>query len=292
MKAARPFLALGTALLLAGTGGAQDWRTEFSYTWADNLSRTSYPPDRLAATLLDGAVTADWHRQLAPDWSALVTGEAGFEQVRAFPGLDSVHLGGRVELRKKFGLGPFAPVLAFGGGAARYDLHEDGRSLWRVDAGASLSQRLTESWRIVASGSWNEDYAKAHPFDIRNLRVSLETTWDVRDGWQLGAGASHLWGELTANANTDIFQHALHGGLGPAVANYYGRVAYGPSWSFGDDWVAYRINCRANFWWLGLTISLGENTSLPLRYETVRVVNRVDVSYTSDFWSLSIVHRF
>ena len=129
-------------------------------------------------------------------------------------------------------------------------------------------------------------------FSLDTKESSLETAWEVVNGWELSAGGSRLWGQLTANANQDIFQQALEGGFGPAVASYYNSVAYAHSWSYGDDWVAYRIDCRADMWWLGLGVALGDNTSLPLRYEAVKVINRANVAYKSDFWSLSIVHRF
>jgi hypothetical protein len=288
-----PSLAIpGLLTVLAGVAPAQDWRAEFTSTWAENLSRTSYAADRENAALSDGSIAFDWHRQLTGDWSTLVEGESGFEQVRAFPGLDSAHAGARIDLKRKFGLGPFAPVLTFSGRAARYDFHEAGRSNWKVGSSVTLGQRLTDTWRVEAGGRWDEDYAKAHPFDVRNRRLSLETTWDVRDGWQLNAGGARLWGELTANSNEDVFQHALDGSLGPVVANYYHSIPVEHSTAFDTDWVAYRIDCHADLWWLGLNIALGENTSLPLRYDAVRVVNRAHVGYNSEFWSLSIVHRF
>jgi hypothetical protein len=285
-------LTLCAVIIPALEAGAQDWHAEASYTWAENLSRTSYAPDRENGAVYDGSVTAEWHRQLTPNWTMLVNAEAGLEQVPAFPGLDSVHLGPRADLRWKFGLGPFAPVLTFSSAASRYELHEHGRSNWRIESSLSLSKRLTETWRVAASGGYQEDYARDHPFDIRNRRLSLETNWDFAEGWQLSAGGSRLWGELTANANQDIWGQALSGGFGRTVANYYNTVPYEHSTAFETDWIAYRIDCRADIWWASVSFALGANTSLPLRYESVKVVNRAQVSYNSEFWSLSIVHRF
>lgn len=280
--------------LLAGAAsvGAQDWRVDATYTWAENLSRTSYAPDRENAVVLDGSVAVSGHRQLNADWSVLTDLEAGAEQVRAFPGLDSVHGGARLEFKRKFGLGPFAPTLVLGGSATRFDLHENARSHWNTEGSVTLNQRLTDTWRVAVGGRWDEDYARAHPFDVINRRLTAETWWEVREGWELDAGASRLWGQLTANANEDIFAQAMNGANGPAVAAYYQSIPVTHSTAFDTDWVAYRIDCHGDFWWLGLNVALGENTSLPLRYENAHVVNRAGVGYTSDFWSLSLVHRF
>ena len=285
-------LTVSAGIFLLAGAHAQEWRADASYTWANNLSRTSYAADRLNAAVYAGAVTAQWHRQLTGDWSAAWAAEAGIERVPTFAGLDRVHAGAWFDLHRKFGLGPFAPVLSFNAGATRHELHEHGRSHWKTEAGVNLSQRLTETWRVSAGGSWEEDYARDKPFDIVNRRATVETTWDLTDRIQLSAGASRLWGELTANANQDIWWQALAGGFGPAVGKYYNTVPYEQSSAFGDDWIAYRIDCRADLGWLGATIALGEHTSLPLRYESVKVVNRVNVAYRSEFWSLSLVHRF
>jgi hypothetical protein len=271
---------------------AQDWRVDATYTWANNLSRTSNTPDWENGSLYDVTVSGAWHRQLAPDWLATGTVEIGAEQVRPFPGLDQQSVAVEFDFRRKFGLGPFAPTVTFMGRAGYLDFHDSDRSHENLQAGLILGKRLTESWRVSASGTWNEDRASVDPYSIRNQRISVETNWEILDGCELNAGASRLWGQLTANANEDVFAEAQMGSLGAAAADYYRTLAFEHSTAFDTDWVAYRIDCRADLWWAGVTIALGNNTSFPLRYESALVTNRAQISYRSDFWSLSVVHRF
>ncbi|HVU16393.1 MAG TPA: hypothetical protein VHD32_05690 [Candidatus Didemnitutus sp.] len=282
---------LGT-LMLTAVAPAQEWRMDATYTWATNLSRTSYAPDRENGALYDLTVAGAWHRQINADWLATTEIDATAEQVHPFPLLDNNSITGEVDLRRKFGLGPFAPTLTFSGKVGYVDYHDPDRSHDNFQLATTLGKRLTESWRVSATGTWNDERASAATYSIRNQRLAVETAWDIFEGCELSAGASRWWGQLTANANEDIFAQAEAGSLGPVVADYYRSVAHEHSNAYDTDWLAYRIDCRADFWWVGASYALNDNTSIPLRYESAYVVNRAQVSYRSEFWSLSVVHRF
>ncbi len=260
--------------------------------WADNLSRTSFGPDQQSAAVFSGTVSAAQSRQLAPSLLLLVSADVCVEQVPSFTALDQLHAGLRVQLHRKFGLGPFAPVLETGVAITRANFRESGRSGWRTEASLGLRQRLTETLRVAAHGRW-EEFAAAHrPFDLRSRRLALELNWDAAERWQLVGGASRFWGQLTANASENIYYRALAGSFGPRIGVYYHSIPWEESGTFGPGWVAYRVDCSADFWWLGATFALSAKTSLPFRYEAVKVVNRAAVRYDSAFWSLSVVRRF
>jgi hypothetical protein len=284
-------LTLGLALQVRPVH-ALETTAQVCATWAENLSRTSFGPSQQSAALYTAQVTARQARQLNSDWLLVLSGEAGTELVPRFEGLDSFHGGVHVQLRRKFGLGPLAPVLDFNGGLTGYSVREGGRSGWKTDIGLTLGRRLTDTWRVAATGAW-EEYNAAHTaFDVGQRSLALESTWELTANWQLGTGARRLWGQLTANARYDIYDLALDGSFGPAIRDYYNRIPYEVSNTFGPGWVAYRVDCHADLWWVQLAATLGPHTSLPLRYESALVVNRVGVRYRSDFWSLGLVHRF
>ena len=293
----RKIVALSTlgaclAQLCAPSLPALEFRAEIDASWVKNLSRTSFAPSRKSAAAYAATITALQARPLTREWQLFLSGEAGANWVPKFTGLDSLHGGLHAQLRRKFGLGPLAPVLDFHGGLTGCAVREGGRSGWQAGAGLTLSRRLTEFWRVAAGGEWEKYFASHQAFEVDHRSLSLESTWDLSERWQLGLGARRLWGQLTANARYDIYDTALDGGFGPAIANYYNRIPWEISNTFGPGWVAYRIDCDADFWWVQLTVTLGPNTSLPLRYETVKVINRVGVRYDTDLWSLGLVHRF
>lgn len=285
-------LPFALALLVAVAVQAHDFRMGATLTYAENFSRTSFEPAAKDATViaLDGAYVHA--KQLAPNWTLIGALEANIEHVEKFSALNRFAAGARASVRHKFGLGPMVPVLEAGVALTATRFDESGRSGWREEGFVSLSQRLTESWRVVAMASW-ESFAASHaPFDTHARRIGLETYYDVTDTWQFAAGASRLHGQLVANAAWSIWSQAIGGGLGPTVQNYYTRIPWETTNTFGSGWVAYRVDCRADFWWAQLVARLGDHTSVPLRYEHVKVINRIGVRYDSSFWSLGVLHRF
>lgn len=290
MRVRLPGLLL--ACLAAAALPAAEYRMQAATAWVDNLSRTSAAAfQRDAAVLaLDAAVVES--RQLARDWTVVAALEAGREQVPDFRGLDRTALGARATLRRKFGLGPFAPVLEAGLAVARHDFREDGRSGWRQEGGLALAKRLDESWRVAASATWDSVAARGAPFDTHGLRLAVDASWDLADRWRLAAGAARYDGQIVANAAGTVWATALADGFGPRIGSYYRSTPWEITGTFGPGWVAYRVDADADFLWAEASFLLGDRTRATLRVETVRVVNVVDVRYDTEIWSLALAHRF
>lgn len=290
MRARLPGLLL--ACLAAAALPAAEYRMQAATAWVDNLSRTSAAAfQRDAAVLaLDAAVVEA--RQFARDWTVVAALEAGREQVPDFRGLYRTALGARATLRRKFGLGPFAPVLEAGLAVARHDVREDGRSGWRQEGGLVLAKRLDESWRLAASATWESVAARGAPFDTHGLRLAIDASWDLADRWRLAAGAARYDGQIVANAAGTVWSTALADGFGPRIGSYYRSTPWETTGTFGPGWVAYRVDADADFLWAEASFLLGDRTRATLRVETVRVVNVVDVRYDTEIWSLALAHRF
>ncbi len=293
------FLAVSAGLFCAAPGYAaesveflQNLRAQATVTWAENLSRTSALPNQKSARVLAVTVNAGHARQLNSDWLLQSDAELGGTWVPQYDALDTFNAGAHATLRRKFGLGALAPVLEFNAGLTGAASHERGRSGWKLDGGVRLAKRFTENWRVAAGMDWEEFFARRQPFDVTNHRAVVETTWDITDRWQVNLGGARLWGQLTANAAPGVWAQAIGGGLGPVIFNTYNRLAWEVTDTYGPGWVAYRINCHADMWWLELAPALTEKTSLSLRYEFVKVINEIDIRYDSAFWSLSVVHQF
>lgn len=272
---------------------AEEWPLTLSArsTWAENLSRTSDPATARDAAWHEFAASTDLHRQLTADWQFTAEGSAAWETVPRYDALEAWRFGAHGVLRRKFGLGPLAPALEVHAAAVHSRVDEDGRSGTELAGGLRLAKRLNFGWRAAAGVEWSRYYARHAPFDVRQSRAFLEATWDVTDRWQLTAGAARIDGQITANASGSAYAAALAGAAGPAIQSYYRSIPWHVTHTYGPGWVAYRVDARADEWWAGLAVALGENTSLPLRYEHVEVTNRVGVRYVSEFWSLGLVHR-
>ncbi len=296
MTVTKSFVFLACAVLLGGaTAPAQplvELRLKGVATWAENISRSSSPLDWADAMTYEVAVGADHRRQLTSSLTGLFQVEAGALYRPDYRRNDEFNFGPRAELRQKFGLGPFAPVLAaeasFIGKSARIS----GNDGWTAKGGLTLSKRLTESWRIAATGDWHNHYADSATYDVRYQRLFGELTWDITSRWQLTYGYGRFWGDFTANASPVIWPRAIGGLLGPAIASYYNAMPWEVTDAYGPGWVTYRIYGKSQLWWLQLTPALTDRTSLSLRYDSVFTVNKVNVKYRTDIWALSVLHSF
>lgn len=260
--------------------------------WAENISRTSNPADAKDSGFGELTLSAGWHRQLSRNWQAQLSADVAASAEFDFPALDTRRAGAALQLRRKFGLGPMAPVLGLDFGLHRAAVRESGRSRLEAEAGLALAKRLSAAWRLAGGLDWTEHYARHDAFDVRHHRIHAEASWDLTPVWRLEFGGSRQWGQLTANASWPTWTRARAGDSGTRIAAYYGTLAWEESGTYGPRWVAYRIDARADTVWAGISPALGARVSLPLRYERTVVVNRADVRYVTEIWSLGVLYRF
>jgi hypothetical protein len=265
---------------------------EASTIWAENISRTSASAYRINALKTDALFTASVLTPIATGFSLISEAYAGYETVQRYRRNTAFSAGARTLLRYKFGLGAYAPVLSTEGTLTRREARIADDTGWIATGALRLSRRFTESWRASIVGDWSQHYAAGGEFDVRSHRIIGTLTYDLNATWQLTYGRGSLWGDVTANADGNVWWRALSGQFGPAIRGYYNTVAYRTTDSYGPGWVSYRVTARSDFWWLELSPALGRNTSLPLRYESTYTVNKVGVSYRQDLWTVGILHRF
>ena len=294
----RRLRTLGGALLgWLGLGLLPAPATEFSVNvstaWVDNLSRTSPAPTQKSARVDEVAARLATARQLSRDWLLFADAGASLQHVGRFDALDRLGATGTLTLRRKFGLGPYAPVFEASGSLTGQAFRESDRSGWQPDLTLRFSQRLTEGWRAAAGAGWTHFVAQDEPYDVANRRLFLEIQYELTAGWQIAAGAARQWGEFTANAAGAVWSQAIGGGLGPVIFDHYNTLAWAVTDSFGPGWVAYRIrDSRADSWWAELAPALTDRTTIALRYAAVRVTNAIGIEYDTTAWTLSLSHRF
>ena len=288
---ARAAVGLVAALLFL-PAFAVSLRLDASTTWADNISRSSAASDQTDAWRHDAQLTASQLLPLATGVSLTTEASVGREIMPSFS-RNSAWLGGaNVELRKKFGLGAFAPVFALDVGLQRREARIPGDHSWIASGSLQLAKRLTDSWRVSVTGDWQQNYAAHSTFDVRHHRLFATLTWDLTDHWQLSGGHGSLWGDFDASASWATWQRALGGLLSPAVTAYYPKVSWEVTNAYGPGWVTYRVSGRSDFWWMQLSPAIGTNTSLLLRYESSYTTNLAKIEYEQYSWTLGVSHRF
>lgn len=280
------------ALLALAPARAAEYRAQALGAWTQNISRTSFEPTAKDASSFAVDVSVVEARQLAANWTLIVGLEAGAERVPSFTALDRVSAGGTLTLRRKFGLGPLAPVVDASVALTRVDQRESGRDGWREEGQLRIAKRFTETLRAGIFTRWQSFSARGAPYDTHERRLGADFTWDFAEKWSLAGGGSRLRGQVTANAAGSVWWAALSGALGPTIYEYYEEVPWAVTNTFGPGWVAYRVDCSADFLWGELSWLWTEQTRAVLRHETARVVNQVNVRYDTEIWTFGLVHRF
>ncbi len=294
------FFKITSLLLLTGSlVGAQPvgllsgLNLRVSSTWTDNISSTSHLPTLKSGQYFtaSGSLAHPW--PLNRDWLLVLEAEAILEDVPTFSALNSISGIGRVNLRRKFGPGAYAPMFEVSAGATATSFKEDPRSGFQLEAGTRLSKRLSPNLQLAGGINWEDYNAKHRTFDLRTHRVFLEGVWDITERWRLSAGATRIWGQFIANAAGSIWPLAIGGQLGPEIFHHYNTLAWEVSDTYGSGWVAYRNReSTVDQWWMELSPALTDRTSLSLRYEFNKAINAIGIRYDSVFWTLGLNHQF
>ena len=279
-------------LACTASGAFSNLRLQTSANWAENISRSSSALDWADAMTYEAGISTDHRQQFTSSLTGMVQLQAGALFRPQYNRNDELNLGLTGELRKKFGLGPMAPILTATGSITGKSARMSGNDGWTVTGALNASKRITEAWRLSATADWHNHYADSATFDVRYQRIFGELFWDITDRWQVSYGYGRFWGDFTANASPIIWPRAIGGLLGPAISNYYNAMPWEVTDSYGPGWVTYRVYGKSRLWWLQVSPAFTDRTSLSLRYDSVFTVNKVNVKYRTDKWTLSLLHNF
>jgi hypothetical protein len=198
-----------------------DYIVRGTYLWTENLGRASGQADFRDTSTYRADFALGTGKELAAGLGGRVQLEAGHSTTPDFERLDETTFGPRASLRKKFGLGAEAPVLAFETAAlgrfARID-ENDGVTL---QGALVLSKRFNPVLSAQLRGEWQEHVAEADTFDVHHYLGEARLVLDPTDRVRISVGGGYLTGLFTAGASGARFAGALGGGLGPEVASYY-----------------------------------------------------------------------
>lgn len=288
----KPLLFLWPLLAAASLSAAPDFTARASYLWTENIGRASGRADFRDAAQYEAAFTAGLSRQL----SSSILGRAQLELTGIhspdFDALDELNFGPRGILRKKFGLGPDAPVLAFEAATIGRLARIDENNGLNLQGAVTLSKRFGPFFSARVRGEWEEHVANSNTYDTRHYGAHAAVSFDPIDRLRLSAGVGRISGLFTAGASGARFTNAQAGALGPAVADYYNAIPVSINNSLEPDWTVYRVEGDIDLWWFEISPALTDTLSLTVRYERTHAINIVDVEYRQDIFTVSLVYSF
>ncbi|HVT73284.1 MAG TPA: hypothetical protein VHD61_09115 [Lacunisphaera sp.] len=253
-------------------------------TWEDNITRTPFAGAKDDAFTYALGGDAEWHDQLTRDVAVQYGAGLELETCPRYDGLDRADASLRLALRRKVGLGPYAPAfraeVCYAGSTYR-DSQHDGT---RFTANLSWTQRWNDSWQTVVAANYLQNDGRAASYDYHDRGLSAEARYDLTERWQLSAGVRRQFGEEVV--------YAWLGGAGAAYPYAYATWKNAVEIpTFGRHWYGYTIDAHADSFWVELSPALGGDSSLPLRFEQTAVVGRGEGFHTR-LLSLSFVKRF
>lgn len=259
-----------------------------SGTWQDNVTNATAGDGVLGAFTLESRGDLMWLRAL--DFSTiLTTGVSGTADLcTTFSGLDFISAGPRMEIRHKFGLGPFVPVVSIGLEADGVAYSDSGRS--NVDGAvvARFSQRFDEALQLVVDAKVCSTEANHEVYSGGYSSLAATLNWDLDETWRLNVTGGLRDGDIVAEYAAE--KVPIYGWVPIDEGGYAYTGARQLVRTFSEPFIAYRANAPTVSWGAGVSPAIGPHTSIVIQYTRCRT-SAYD-TYVNDLVSVGVVHHF
>ena len=240
--AAAGLAGLIALLVFAAMPGAAraDWTVaaEASLRHDDNVGNGEYPADIIGDSIIGAQLSAFQVFAMSEGYSVSVGGDLAGESFHRISGLSNASLAAVIALKKKWGLGAFAPWVRVAASIARTDYDDDYRSASVYRATAAAGQRIGERWSLRAEYAFESRVATPQEaeaaaisgdvFSQRSNRLSLDAQYALNERTFLEFGSFVRHGDVVSTTES------------PARLDYAARaIADDPT--FGEDAYAYRL---------------------------------------------------
>ena len=242
MAATRAACAVFAALVALPYAAHSDWTlgVDGSVRHDDNVGNAQFAADKVADTTFDGRLSIFRLIPLSGSYSLTIGGDLGGEAYRSLTGLNNASLDGLLSLKKKWGLGAYAPWARVGATVARSSYEDSYRNAWDYRAAFASGRRLDDRWNLWAEYAYDSRVARALPEEVPGIS---------------GDVFSQVSQSLTANVEYSVSESALvslgllgrHGDvvststLQPNLTVYYASAAIAEDPAFGPEAYAYKL---------------------------------------------------
>jgi hypothetical protein len=272
----------GHALILLAAlpyAARSDWTlgADTSLRHDDNVGNSAGSYGIVGDDALDARLSLFQLFPLGENYSVTVGSDLSGESFRRLTGLDNASLDGQVALKRKWGLGAFAPWARAGISIGRTDYDGSYRNTWNYRATLASGRRIDDRWNL-----WGE-YAlerragspqmeqmpgvsgDAFSQNSQNAAVNLE--YSLNDSVFLGLGLLVRHGDVVSTAERYL-------------ASYEGARALAEDPTFGPQAYAYRLLGTTDGVRLGVNYSATEHSLLGFGFERLDTRTDGGIDYT------------
>jgi hypothetical protein len=258
-----------------------------SASWQDNVT---YAPkgDGIKGDLgFESGAQATWMQSLDFSTILLTSLSADVDASTSFSGLDNISVGTALKVRRKFGLGPLAPVVYAGleGSACGYSDPE--RSKVEGDFVLGFAQRFDDELQLTLDGRLGSFDARDIVFSGNYASLDAALNWDVNETWRLKLIGGWRNGDLVSDYAAE---KSPFGWISIDPKAEYLPGAWHYVGTFGSPYVAYRVGAVTWSYGAALSPAIGPHTSVSLRFE--HYVSPGTDRYLDNVVTLSVAHRF
>ncbi|MEP6886171.1 MAG: hypothetical protein ABJC66_15600 [Gammaproteobacteria bacterium] len=203
-----------------------------------NVGNAQPTSDIVPDTVIGARVSIFQQFPLSGGYSVTVGGDLSGESFHRLDGLNNASLQGVFSLKKKWGLGAFAPWARIGASAGRVDYRDGYRNAWLYRATLASGRRIDERWNLWADYAYERRAAKAQ----EELVPGISGDAYSQDSHTLGANL-----EFAVNERISLTLRLLgrHGDVvstsEPRENIYYAARALAEDPAFGPEDYAYRL---------------------------------------------------
>lgn len=248
-------------------------------TWDSNATRADHAGDRIAALDVLADVAATRRLSITRDDGLLVRLHVAGDAWPRYPTLSTAAVGAGLEWQRKFGLGPFAPLLRVGVAADAIAGRDHDRNGGNYVGTLALQKRATDLTTFEAAETLTRRDERIPVYDWNAAETSVAVRHSIGARTQVSLAA--FW---------------RHGGvLSYATPPRPDLIALAPvrelEDTFGRPLVAYAIVARSLGARVGAAWAMNDAASVTLGYE-YRDTRRAALRYVNQLVSASIALQF
>lgn len=256
--ASAPTLGVYAAFVVLGAvppAAYGDWTlgAEAGVRHDDNVGNAQYSSDIVADTLYVARASVFRLFPLDHGYSVTIGGDLDGEWYHKLTGLDNASLDGTVALKKKWGLGAFAPWARAAVSVARSSYDDSYRNAWDYRATLASGRRFEERWNLWADYTYENRAASPQQEEVPGLSGDAYS----QVSHSLGINAEY---SLIESAYLAVGLSARHGDvvsttLQPNTKVYYASSALTDDPAFGPNAYAYKLTGTTYGFRAGLSFS-------------------------------------
>lgn len=288
-------LAIGLGFAASTASAETIFDAGVTYSYDDNLSNGQLTSDIKGDHLLDLELSGGRYFQLSSSLGLILNAKLKATRYDTYTDLNSTNLGVSASLRKKFGLGPMAPMLSASMEVSDLDAQHDPRDRWIYKAGLGIRKRVNE--RLDLSLDYEhlqtnpDDRGEDIPFLVENFGIggdvfkiqrhslTASLVFSVTERLSSYGSYSRQRGTIVASTLPD-----------PALVSIYDKAMFDPV--FGPGVVAYAIEADTNIFGAGLSWALNNHSALNLSYERRESKGGLNFKYANNILRASVLYAF